>query len=277
MNEAGIFLDLSAWDYHARKDALSSSEIRDLRDSPGHYQFYRANPKPKTDPMRAGDRVHTALFEPELYAAKYIIELETEPGVRLPKRSDDQKEKWAEFEAGLEEWQDEVSREEFEEGLEIADELREHELVKAILATALFTEGSLFWKDKRTDVLCKARPDIYVAKHKMLLDLKVVNKGNERAFSAAIQEHGYHIQAAHYSEGLRFFDQPVEKASYIVVERKKPRVIQTYTLADAELAAGIEERKALLDLFVECTGSGSWPLYSIGFKEITRPSWVLKN
>ena len=66
-----ITTDLSNRDYHAHP-AISKSGLDLISRSPAHYR-YRA-PKEPSRAMEIGTAIHTALLEPDRYAAEYVID-----------------------------------------------------------------------------------------------------------------------------------------------------------------------------------------------------------
>ena len=59
-------------EYH-RDGRISASGLKQILRSPMHYKFNKENPRPPTRAMEFGTLMHTAILEPELLAASYVV------------------------------------------------------------------------------------------------------------------------------------------------------------------------------------------------------------
>lgn len=273
----GVYPDMSAKEYH-QAEGVSSSALRAMRGRhPYDSLYYRQHPKKPTAMMQLGTQVHLALFEPNAFERCYVDYPQKSDGKKVPKAGKENERIWEEWTLQLGEDQEGIDAEDREQVYDIVKDLREHELVAALLQKALSFECSMFWEDQKTGTLCKARPDIVIPEIKGLFDLKVTTKADSHSFSHAIEEYGYHVQLHHYAEGARALDLEIERLGLIVVERDEPRAIETYLIPTDEKKAAATEWRELLDQYAECQESGQWPRHTIGFKDIYRPIWAQKK
>ncbi|TDB83427.1 hypothetical protein E1264_28530 [Actinomadura sp. KC216] len=140
-------------------------------------------------------------------------------------------------------------------------------------------ERSLFWADKDTGVRRRARLDWHREKRGgrvIVPDYKTAVSAEPRAFGRAVREHGYHVQAAWYLDGLRALDLGDETSAFVfIVQEKTPPYVVTVAELDADaLALGHALTRRAIDIYQECTEAGVWPGYSTDIVHVSLPPWA---
>jgi hypothetical protein len=94
-----------------------------------------------------------------------------------------------------------------------------------------------------------------------IYDLKSTTSVDPDFFSKEILKHGYHCQAAYYSD---LFNHPlnnIEEFGFIVVEKEPPYISNVFTLDNAAIELGRHVYERGLEKYDEYIRSGkiSWP------------------
>lgn len=139
------------------------------------------------------------------------------------------------------------------------------------VASALFAEGcgmpeqSLFWRDKPTGVTRRARLDwlpVMGDRRLIIGDYKTCNSVAKDALSKAMNNYGYHIQAATYIEGVRALGIDERPGFVNVYQEKTPPYLVRIVEPDAMALAIARDRiRAALELYAKCEAEGEWPGY----------------
>lgn len=261
MIEPGIY-DISNEQYHASA-GLSRSAIMELRKSPKHfYNRYvlRINQK-KTAALEFGALFNTFVLEPHLFDDQFL----PHAGIKTPKAKQEASGKKL------------FTEQEAEIALAMKKSLYAHEQAMILLKGAA-VEKSIYWIDKETGLLCKARPDLMCLMNDAYYvgDLKTAEDASPKAFERAIFEYGYHIQAAMIREGLKVVKNISINDFYsIPVEKKEPFITTVYQLDDDCLDYGLEEFRAALKLYKKCFEKNEWPGYKA--RKIGLPKYAYYN
>ena len=98
---------------------------------------------------------------------------------------------------------------------------------------------------------------------------------HEDTFSRAVANFLYHIQAAHYCEGIG-----LKKFVFVAVEKVYPFNIGVYELDEETIQEGLQVQKESLKRIKSYVKSGIWPGYNKpneGIKTISIPYWAFKK
>lgn len=284
----GAYPDIAAEDYHGNPNllpgpSLSSSGAKTLLgQSPLH--FWHSSPLNPDRPAEDGAR-HFSVGR----AAHDLILLET---------------RWPEFYHVLPEGFSRAASKKFALEIAEADAAAESGLtilrfddaitVRAVaaairknpLAVATLTNGvaeeTLAWKDLRTGVWLRARPDfrpnsILEKRGAMIVpDLKFVAPTNAtpEGFARSIHQYGYHQSAAFYSDGIKaVYGHYPTHWLHVVVEKELPHCVALYELPGEDIERGRVLNRRAIDLFARCLDTGKWPGYSDEPSQCGLPHW----
>lgn len=252
----GIY-DLSNEQYHS-PIGISRSAIMEFKKSPFHYWHKYINPdyvkKPSTPAQQFGSAVHTYILEPKKFSEEYFV-AETNPhhgNSTLGKEFKAQQILKAGSKIVL-------SAEDFVEIKAMRASVYNNQKCKGVLTQARY-EKSIFWIDKDTGLLCKARPDIW--HDKFIVDLKTAATAQMRQYTNAFFEYGYHIQNAMIQEGIREnTGQTITHFLNLVIEKDEPYAPATYPIKELVIELGLQEFKHYLKEIKNCMETNVWPSY----------------
>lgn len=257
--------DMPADIYHAYT-AASNSGLKLVARSPAHF---KCAPKQKeTRNMVIGSALHMAVLEPELFYKKYTLLHGCED-----RRAKEYKEAKEQFGEEFVLVSTECSR---IEGI-MNSVLHDRE-IDSLLAKPGHNELSGFSIDPETGLTCKHRFD-KLLNNGIAIDLKTTVDARSDAFSRAIFNYNYHVQAAFYMDQHEWIT-GIELADFIfiVVESESPYACKMYRLDPESIDVGRATYRKALDEYVKCKQSGIWPAYqNDGVEEISIPKWAMNK
>lgn len=243
--------DISNELYHA-SSAISRSSLMLMLKSPFHYKNKDLVEFKESKSMRIGSMVHTLVLEPHLFDSEYVLQPD------FNKRTKDGKEKFAS-------WSESVKGKVIADASEIeiaklmTDSVTSNSQSKALLKDAL-VEQSIFWKDEKTGINLKARPDAW--RGDLVIDLKTTKDARPRKFLYSCLDYGYFMQAAMIRESLRSIGQDMKSYVIICVENSAPYAHAIFVLEEAAIDYGYNQFRFCLDKLHECQKNDDWPSYA---------------
>lgn len=276
--EPGIHFDIPIDVYHSDKRAIGNSGLKEILDCPALYfgQNLDATRPPADERDSAGQQfgnmAHCVLFEHDKFAARYRVG----PDVHSKALK-----AWKDFAATLPEGCEGIKPTQYAS----ATKIREQALALPDLReTLLHPEGrgevSAYWRDERTGVLCKCRPDWVMPAGDggvVLFDAKTFSTGDTQEFGRQVPRMAYHLQAAWYGDGYaRASGKNVLAFVFIVIGNEWPHPINLVMLDDEAIRTGQLMYRRALDIYAECLKTGTWPGYAPGIKTINLPKWALE-
>jgi exodeoxyribonuclease VIII len=257
--DPGIYQNISNEEYHGGP-GLSASGLKLLARSPKHF---REAPRKGSKAMELGTATHCAVFEPERFADEFIS-----PERKLNRAKKDDKAEW---EVLLATGKTVLSREDYDAALAMGESVRTHTLAGP-LVTGGIAEQSVFWKQTvslgdgdETKIICKCRPDYVkpMGEGYVIVDLKTTNDARESKWGrSAYWDYGYHIQAAHYCNGMaQITGTTPREFFFITVESEKPYGVIVYRTPRFTMSRGFEEVSTLYGIYARCKRDDEWPSY----------------
>ena len=121
-------------------------------------------------------------------------------------------------------------------------------------------ERSIFWKDKKTGIWLKSRPDSIPGDSGDFVDLKTTISVQWPDIVRSIGQFAYHQQGALVRQAAREV-LGIEHPTFtlVFVEKDPPWCERIVTLKDADLDRGDKQNRAALDIFDECLKADHWP------------------
>jgi exodeoxyribonuclease VIII len=137
--------------------------------------------------------------------------------------------------------------------------------------------ASAYVKDKHGTLL-KARPDLWVPKVGLMVDLKTSRDASLRGFSRSIADYGYHVQEQWYrSVWTAAGGGEVQAFLFFVVETTDPFQIAVYEIAERAREKADDIIRQTMQVYRACVETGFWPGYPDEVVEIDLPSWAYRN
>ena len=250
---------------------VNKSTLWEIRKSPKHYKYALENPSEDTPALKMGRAIHMAVLQPEEYCKEYAI---IPSGI--DRRTKEGKALWAEWS-------------EKHVGQEWLTEAENQEIVS--IANAVFqqsggildgceTEVPLFWDDPRTGIRCKCRVDAMKETKDafIVIDLKTTADAEIGAFTRSAVKLGYHVQAAHYINGVVAnglnHGKPIVWY-FLAVEKKGPYATNLIRADDGLIDEGQFRLMGLMDRLDKCLTENKWPGY--GETVMTMPAWAIES
>lgn len=271
---AGIYPDIASSDYHGAsitpEPALSSSLAEAIiSTSPAH--VWNAHPALNPDfeadtagKFDLGTACHSLVLEGK--SPFVIVRGHTKDGKESKgyTSEDAKQQRDAAYATGL----TPLLPDEFDQvqamALEMHRQLEGHPETGNLLINGT-AEASLIWRDRRTGVWCKSRPDWFA--DGIVANYKTSGRavGPMRDFARHVADMGYVQRAAWEIEGLRAIGVDIRRYLLVAQETSPPHIAVTYELGQSDLEYGaMLNRHALAD-FAECLRRGRsrecWPGY----------------
>ncbi|MEV0660164.1 PD-(D/E)XK nuclease-like domain-containing protein [Actinomadura luteofluorescens] len=270
----GVYDDVPAEVYHADPvpgGSLSSSEARRLLppSCPALFRHYKDNPQARTTTkaLDFGSAAHAV-----------VLEGDESPIVAVNAENYRTKAAQQQRDAARAAGKYPLLPDELETVREMAAALKAHPLAAKLLEHGR-AERSLFWADPETGVRRRARLDWHRERRGgrvIVPDYKTAVSAEPRAFGRAVREHGYHVQAPWYLDGLQALDLAGPDAAFvfIVQEKTAPYVVTVAELDADALALGQALVRRSIEIYQQCTETGIWPGYSGDIVHVSLPPWA---
>jgi hypothetical protein len=259
----GVYYDMPADDYHA-VEALSSGGAKQILRSPAHFRCSRDTPKPPTAQMQFGTAVHFGLLQPNLFRQRVIC------GPDVSKNSN----QWKAFCAANNE-KNILDVDQYARCLACIDAAQAHPAARQLLDGG-HKEVSLFWRDGKYKVPCKARLDVW--NHGGVVDAKTCVDASPEGFARAIGSFLYHLQGAVYFSGCEHaLNQTPEFFAFVAVESEPPHAVACYALDRPSILAGMNMYEEALRRYTAAFATGNWVGYAPTVEMINAPRWALRD
>lgn len=271
ITKPGIYRGIPLSVYHSAHicdgPSLSSSGMRTLfNESPAHfYCNWPGNPDaPEQETSRAlviGSAVHHLILGEDNFAETFAIqppEYEAAGG---------EIKKWNNNAGDCKAWHKAIAAEgrtvllgsEVEMIRGLAKSLGIHPLIRAGALNGQI-ERSIFWKDEKTGIWLKSRPDTIPGDSGDFVDLKTTDSVQWRDLVRSIGKFSYHQQGSLIRRAAREalgIENPT--FSLVFVEKDAPYCVRVVTLKDNDLDRGDKQNRVAIDVFASCLKAKRWP------------------
>lgn len=140
----------------------------------------------------------------------------------------------------------------------MAEAIGQHPIAKEALGGLV--ERSIFFRDPRTKIWVKSRPDSIPGHSADFIDLKTTMSVQWSDLQRTMADFGYHQQGALVRRAAREilgFDNIT--FSLVFIEKEEPWAIRVITVKENMLDLGEKQNQAALDRMATCLKSGRWP------------------
>tara|TARA_R100000808_G_scaffold19628_1_gene42534 strand:+ start:1825 stop:2778 length:954 start_codon:yes stop_codon:yes gene_type:complete len=258
----GVFKNVDFDDYRSWP-GIAASRLKLARLSPQHYARPADSVATESAAMRVGSLVHCAALEAGELATRYIVapDFHREPENKTKNGTPTTSKNTAYVRQSAEAFRKRhadktvISHAERDTLQSVIGSLRRDTFGRDLLTRDGISELSIYWKDKRTGLECKGRPDRVAGE--WLIDVKTCR--NLLDFPNDLARRLYHLQLSHYLDGLRTLTGKHYRAAIIAVENAAPYCSHTAEIDADTLAAGYALRDQLLATVKTCQKTGVWP------------------
>lgn len=268
ITEPGVYT-LDAATYHADPcptPSLSSSGARTIvKDCPALYWYQRQNPPEPSDAFILGSAAHEWLLEGETWPMRHVV---------LPEDHDNRtKDGRARVESIKGAGKRPVTAEQWEAIRAMKSALDAHPFAGAAFRNGR-PELSLFWRDERYGIWCRARPDFLPNAGTIVADYKTCVSAHPDDIRKAIANHGYDMQAEWYMRGLREVGL-MEMPTFVFVFQMKtpPYLVTVVTLEETAILTASMKNDRAAATFAQCLRTGHWPQYADDVVCLDLPAW----
>lgn len=288
ISASGIYRGIPIESYHQKPDLLDGPSVSKsglkhivppLGGSPkAFWGRWAQNPDRRREkPRKAtefGKAVHMLLLGEDTFRDCYVIRPDEAPDGRAWNGNNKSCKDWlAEQELnGL----SVITAEEVETIRRMADDASNYDLVKQGLLNGRI-ERSMFWRDQRTGIWVRARPDVVPSHDGIFVDLKTTSSLDEDFLERQIGDLGYFLQAAMTRMVCRGLGIPFERFVFLYVLNDDVPDTGHVELNDIDIDRGEAVIRWALDTIRECLDTGYWPgkePFDRGEKTIQMKPWL---
>lgn len=271
MNAAArVVRNMPAAAYHADPALSRSGAWKILAECPAKFWHERQSGAAETKPMKLGNIAHRLVLEGKDVEDRHII---VPPGFSMShttKHADLIAEVKATGKGTLTKAEAETIR-----AMKAA--LLAHEFANAAF-TNCETEVSLFWRDERFGVDCRARLDSRPKRGTIYTDYKTCESAEPEDLRRSIAAYGYHVQADWYCEGIRLTGL-CERPTFLFLfqEKDAPYLITPVVLDQTTLDWGAALNRKAKAIFAHGLRTGQWAGYVDDIITLGLPVWATKQ
>jgi hypothetical protein len=262
---SSVILDLPDEAYHALPE-LSSSQAKDLLESPARFNYWRGKRRPEKKAYDVGHAVHAKVL-----GVGMGIEILDFDNYRT-KAS--QEERDAAYAAGL----TPMLAREMQPINDMAEAVLKHPTAATLLAQPGNSEVSVLSTDPNTGVPVRARFDYLPyprTPRAIALELKTTDDASPEAFVKSVIEYGYDLSQEWYRDTYLWATGEEVEFAFMVVEKRPPYLVAHYQLPEHFAAMGSRKAIEARARFAEYTESGHWPGYSPDIEFLDPPVWAV--
>ncbi len=237
--------------YHRMK-GVSNSMLGKVARSPAHYQASLDKPSASTRDMEIGTAIHTAVLEPERFAAEYI-----DTGCRL--RTHEDYKAYAAVHGG----DICLTIDEYRHVKGMANSMHADRYIARLLRHKdAQTEVSVFATDPVTGLDVRCRFDLIIPSYGIAADVKKTQDVRPWAWDKAMHTYGYHRQVAYYSDVWEWATgEKLAAMPLLAVEEDAPHACRAKIVGDESLELGRQQYRKLLNAYADCLHRDKWPGY----------------
>lgn len=192
-------------EYHGITSHVGSSMLTTFRQSRRRYEaMYEAQtlqPKPPTKAMDFGTAVHSLILQPNDFK-DVVTEIPTSALHKSGARRNNAGQKnWTDFLADnpntiL------LTADEAKKARKMRDSAFANPMAGALLKADGGVEASIFWTCQQTGIQRKCRPDKWINKRNMIVDIKTTVDASPEGFGRQVAKFDYHVKAPFYVHGF---------------------------------------------------------------------------
>lgn len=156
----------------------------------------------------------------------------------------------------------------------VREQMEEHPDLRGIMAPENPREGTLVWRDGRTGIWCRCRPDLIAPA--ALVDFKLTGAiaTPEQWASRTAFDLLYDFRACWYRRGFRAVTGEDRKYWFVVVENEPPYALSLFEATPQALELAHEGVEKAIDLWERCLRGRTWPGYSTNRQWLDPPAWA---
>lgn len=271
--EDGVYPNAAELDY-IQWDAVSFSRMKQFKQSAQHVWSYMTQPPKPKKAQELGSAMHMAILTPNLFEQEYFAAPGGDGRTTGVKRARREAEDNNPGKIGL-------SPDDWDSCRGARDAIwSRHAYATALFSGEGFNECAYIWTDPETKLRCKAKADRLTLCPDgvgAIVDFKSIVEASDRKIELAIRDFDYHIQGAHFIEGLNIL-KPAERRWILVFgEKSHPFAVRCKEVGFASMELGKRDRRRYLQQYRRCVDSGVWDAYEQGLEIVDVPEWEFRE
>lgn len=155
--------------------------------------------------------------------------------------------------------------------------LMAHPDAKRLLTAGGVAETTMIAKDPATGLYLLARPDLFIERAGLLVNLKTARNLAPSDFERQVFSLRYYLSDAFVRYVAKLCGVASPSHAFLVTGNAPPHLGYVAALKQEAAEWGDRQVRGLLDQFAACVESGVWPGYSDGVLEIGLPAWGAKQ
>jgi hypothetical protein len=260
----GLYENIPMDDYHGNLcvgPSVSSSGLRTIfSKSPAHYfatSYLNPNPaaEPESKSFLLGRASHHLLLGQDDFSTLFVVRPEELAGKPWHGNRNDCRAWIAKHQ---EEGRTVLTATQIEQIRGMARSLASHPLIKHGMLNGK-VEQSLVWRDKKTGVWLKSRPDAIPTDSGDGADLKGTSEVGFGLDDGIFKYFRYDMQAALFKWGLKeVLGVDMASFAFVLVEWDPPHCVDVIALAPDQIAEAEADLRIAVDTFAYCVKTGDW-------------------
>lgn len=251
-------------EYHARKDLVHQSTLKNMIKSENAYYRSIVYPKQHTKSLRLGTLAHKAILEGKEFLLEYVVQPVfkglTKDGVETTsmnaKSVQAKRDEWL---AQLKPGTKIVEQKELDEIRWMLDSLVNHKFVQEVFKNGRPEVRGCF-KDEKTDIGVAFADDFLSFDLDVWADLKTCQDSSHDGFRKSVEKFRYDLQYYTYSLGTQLvFGKKPKYPAWIAVESSEPFECRVHHVDDFYYDTGKYEFRKSMDKLKAALKSGKWP------------------
>lgn len=257
-------IDCSHEEYHAIKDAVHSSSLKNILKSPHAYNYFATKPKEATKAMHFGTLAHGVILEGSKFLSKYVVQpvfkgLTKDGKETTSMAASSVKAQYQEWLSELPEGSHIITQEDHDKMMFMIDSMLSHKFVQEVFKAG-FPELKKQWRDPVTGLKCVSSDDFASFENDVWIDIKTTQDCEWDAFRKSVERYGYDFQCAFYQRGHKevFGKEPSDKL-WIAVESQAPWECKVHYVNPFYLESGEYQVKKAMRELSHAIKSNKWP------------------
>ena len=249
-------------------EGVRRSDLWKMNDSPEKFLYAMTHPDEPTPALVFGAACHKWILEYKDFLNEYVI------APTVDRRTKAGKEAWENFcaeNAG----KTVISNADFDLIEDMGNALMDHELAGSFMFGKGSNEGAFFWTDPETGEKCKCKCDRLIERNGriVIVDYKTARSAQTEKFNSAIFSHGYHVQAAMYTEGVQTVMKLDYRPGFVFVAQEKdaPYAVNVIEVTEDVMEYADRVYHDLLRKYHECKEMDVWPGYA---EDVANECWL---
>jgi len=273
MIDLGIHSNIDIKDYHADKNYFSASGLKLAKKSLKLFDLFLKGEVDSTGKSSTGKAPHfdfgnafeLALLDQDAFENEVILyDTEKRPELDRTMGSNLNRE-WKEGIFNTDKYIVNKSgdRESFQTIVKMLTSCHQDAVIKKLIQGIEY-QYSIFWKDEKTGLNLKTRPDICKTKKNIIVDVKTTLDGSPEKFSKDMANYDYPFQAVMQIDGVQKsgFMSHVDAYYWLVVEKEPPYSATLYEFDPEDIAWVMDEYDYVLNCVARALKENHFPSYS---------------